>query len=135
MLSLIVSFIVANGDTGNGVESFSFTGRFEGANGLPVTPTESTFVSTLQSSRNGTEVESLDSIKYFAPKQYSAQNRAVTTRDYETIVKQIYPNTESVAVVGGEELNPPKFGQVFISIKPKNGTFLSDFLNYKFNQN
>ena len=124
---VMVSYIVTNGDAGNGVRSFSFTGRFEGANNLPITPTESTFVSTIQSSRNGTEVESLDSIKYFAPKQYSAQNRAVTTRDYETIVKQIYPNTESVAVVGGEELNPPKFGQVFISIKPKNGTFLSDF--------
>ena len=55
----MVSYIVTNGDAGNGVRSFSFTGRFEGANGLPITPTESTFVSTIQSSRNGTEVESL----------------------------------------------------------------------------
>ena len=58
---------------------------------------------------------------------YSAQHRAVTSRDYEAIIQSIYPNTESVAVVGGEELSPPKFGTVQISIKPKNGTYVSDF--------
>ena len=124
---ITVTYIVTNGAEGNGVRSFSFGGRFVGANNLLISPSETTFVTTLQGSRNGTEVESLDSIKYFAPKQYSAQNRAVTTRDYETIIKEIFPNTESVAVVGGEELDPPRFGKVFVSIKPKNGTFLSDF--------
>ena len=53
--------------------------------------------------------------------------RAVTPRDYEAIIQNIFPQTESVAVVGGEELDPPKFGQVQISIKPKNGTYVSDF--------
>jgi hypothetical protein len=51
----------------------------------------------------------------------------VTSRDYEAIIQQIYPNTESVSVVGGEELSPPQFGKVLISIKPKNGDFISDF--------
>ena len=69
----------------------------------------------------------MSSIKYFAPRLYSAQYRAVTPRDYEAIIQDIFPKTESVAVIGGEELDPPKFGQVQISIKPKNGTFVSDF--------
>ena len=69
----------------------------------------------------------MSSIKYFAPRLYSAQYRAVTPRDYEAIIQDIFPKTESVAVVGGEELDPPKFGQVQISIKPKNGTYVSDF--------
>ena len=58
---------------------------------------------------------------------YSAQYRAVTPRDYEAIITDIFPKTESVAVVGGEELEPPQFGKVQISIKPKNGTYVSDF--------
>ena len=69
----------------------------------------------------------MSSIKYFAPRLYSAQYRAVTPRDYEAIIGTIFPQTESVAVVGGEELDPPQFGKVQISIKPKNGTFVSDF--------
>ncbi|MEC8552048.1 MAG: baseplate wedge protein, partial [Pseudomonadota bacterium] len=63
----------------------------------------------------------------FAPRLYSAQYRAVTPRDYEAIIANIFPQTESVSVVGGEELDPPQFGKVQISIKPKNGTFVSDF--------
>ena len=69
----------------------------------------------------------MSSIKYFAPRLYSAQYRAVTSRDYEAIISSIYPKTESVAVIGGEELDPPQFGKVQISIKPKNGTYVSDF--------
>ena len=69
----------------------------------------------------------MSSIKYFAPRLYSAQYRAVTPRDYEAIIQNIFPRTESVAVIGGEELDPPQFGKVQISIKPKNGTFVSDF--------
>ena len=69
----------------------------------------------------------MSSIKYFAPRLYSAQYRAVTSRDYEAIIGTIYPKTESVAVIGGEELDPPQFGKVQISIKPKNGTYVSDF--------
>ena len=58
---------------------------------------------------------------------YSSQYRAVTSRDYETIIQSIYPNAESVSVVGGEELDPPEFGSVSITIKPKNGEFVSDY--------
>ena len=69
----------------------------------------------------------MSSIKYFAPRLYSAQYTAVTPRDYEAIISTIFPRTESVSVIGGEELDPPQFGKVQISIKPKNGTFVSDF--------
>ena len=82
---------------------------------------------TISRAQNGGDIESIDSIKYFSPITYSSQNRAVTSRDYESIIKKIYPNTESVSVIGGEELDPPEFGTVAISIKPKNGDLVSDF--------
>jgi len=122
-----VSYIVTNGESGNGASNFSFSGSFTSSSGATVVPSETVIVSALQSSREGSSIESVDSIKNYAPKYYSSQNRAVTARDYKTIIKKIYPDTESVSVVGGEELDPPEFGSVILSIKPKNGTFLSDF--------
>ena len=123
---ITVNYLVTDGKEGNGSTNFSFSGRIVDSNGNPVSPQPFT-VTTVQSSQNGSEIETIDSIKYFAPRIYSAQNRAVTGRDYETIIKTIYPDTESVSVVGGEELDPPAFGTVQISIKPKNGFLVSDF--------
>ena len=77
-------------------------------------------------SRDGDEIESISSIKYFAPRIYSSQYRAVTSSDYESVLGYIYPNVESVTAFGGEEMSPPRFGKVFISVKPRNGDFLSD---------
>ena len=94
---------------------------------IRVIPSDTINVTTIQRAMNGGEIENVSSIKYFAPRLYAAQSRAVTARDYEAIIQSIYPTTESVAVVGGEELSPPKFGTVQISIKPKNGTYISDF--------
>jgi hypothetical protein len=119
---ITVNYIVTDGEDGNGASSFSFAGST-----TPNSGTGSVSVITNQSSQNGSEIESIDSVKYFAPRIYSSQYRAVTSRDYEAIIKKIYPDTESVAVIGGEELDPPEFGTVSISIKPKNGTFVSDF--------
>jgi hypothetical protein len=119
---ITVNYIVTDGEDGNGASSFSFAGSTS-----PNSETGSVSVITNQSSQNGSEIESIDSVKYFAPRIYSSQYRAVTSRDYEAIIKKIYPDTESVAVIGGEELDPPEFGTVSISIKPKNGTFVSDF--------
>tara|TARA_Y100000022_G_scaffold197623_1_gene206480 strand:+ start:33 stop:1304 length:1272 start_codon:yes stop_codon:yes gene_type:complete len=122
-----VRYLVTDGENGNGPSRFDFQGTFVNESGVPVIPTGSVTVNTVQKAQNGGEIEDVSSIKYFAPRLYSAQYRAVTARDYEAIISEIYPNTESVAVVGGEELSPPKFGSVQISIKPKNGTFVSDF--------
>ena len=120
-------YLVTEGESGNGPSNFSFQGSFTKSDGTLFTPTDNITVTTVTNASNGAEVEDVSSIKYFAPRLYSAQYRAVTPRDYEAIIQNIYPQTESVAVVGGEELDPPKFGQVQISIKPKNGTFVSDF--------
>ena len=120
-------YIVTDGESGNGASNFSFQGSFVKSDGTLFTPNDTVSVTTVTNASNGAEVEDVSSIKYFAPRLYSAQYRAVTPRDYEAIIQNIFPQTESVAVVGGEELDPPKFGQVQISIKPKNGTYVSDF--------
>jgi len=120
-------YIVTEGESGNGPSNFSFQGSFTKSDGTLFTPSDNITVTTVSNASNGAEVEDVSSIKYFAPRLYSAQYRAVTPRDYEAIIQNIFPQTESVAVIGGEELDPPKFGQVQISIKPKNGTYVSDF--------
>ena len=124
---ITVRYLVTDGAAGNGPSIFDFQGSFVDQGGVSVIPSGSITVNTVQKAQNGGEIEDVSSIKYFAPRLYSAQYRAVTARDYEAIISEVYPNTESVAVVGGEELSPPKFGTVQISIKPKNGTFVSDF--------
>jgi hypothetical protein len=120
-----ISYIVANGEIGNGISNFTYSGRILDNNGNPVTGGFS-LLTTISESRNGSEIESVNSIKRYAPRIYSAQNRAVTSSDYETIIPRIYPQTESVSVFGGEELTPPEYGKVFITIKPIEGNFLSD---------
>ena len=122
-----VRYIVTDGEAGNGPSLFDFQGNFVDEGGIRLIPSASVPITTVQKAINGGEIENISSIKYYAPRMYSAQYRAVTARDYEAIIQSIYPSTESVAVVGGEELSPPKFGTVQISIKPKNGTYVSDF--------
>ena len=124
---ITVTYIVTDGTEGNGAASFSYAGSVATSSNQIQLPTSSPTITTVSSASNGGNIESIDSIKYFAPRLYSSQYRAVTSRDYESVIQQIYPNTESVSVVGGEELDPPEFGTVFITIKPKNGEFVSDF--------
>ena len=131
---ITVQYIITSGKSGNGPSVFTFAGSFadkdQATSSLPtsiVVPSSTPTIDVIQAASNGGDIEPLDSIKYFAPRLYSAQYRAVTARDYESIIQTVYPNTESVSVVGGEELDPPQFGTVFISIKPKNGEFVSDF--------
>ena len=131
---ITVQYIITSGKSGNGPSVFTFAGSFadkdQATSSLPtsiVVPSSTPTIDVIQAASNGGDIEPLDSIKYFAPRLYSAQYRAVTARDYESIIQTVYPNTESVSVVGGEELDPPQFGTVFITIKPKNGEFVSDF--------
>ena len=123
------TYIITNGKAGNGPSNFSFSGSVTGSSAEIITPTNDvdSTLSTIQAASNGGDIEPIDSVKYFAPRLYSAQHRAVTARDYEAIVQKIYPNTETVSVVGGEELDPPEFGTVFLTIKPKGGDSISDF--------
>ena len=130
---ITVRYIVTDGAESNGASQFSFQGVFTGkdpntaVNPATVIPTAGITINTVNGATNGADMENINSIKYFAPRIYSSQYRAVTPRDYEAIIQSIYPRTESVAVIGGEELSPPQFGKVQISIKPKNGTYVSDF--------
>jgi len=124
---ITVTYIVTDGKEGNGASVFDFSGSFKNESDS-IEVCESIIISTIQSSQNGSDIEDINSIKNFAPRLYSSQYRAVNSNDYETIIKsKIYPETESVSVVGGEELDPPQYGKVLISIKPKNGTYVSDF--------
>ena len=128
---ITVRYVVTDGAGGNGARDFSFSGKITNSadsySPIPLTLAASPTLTTDQPSQNGSNIESVSSIKYYAPRIYSSQYRAVTPRDYEAIIKKIYPDTQSVAVVGGEEMDPPEFGNVLISIKPKNGSFVSDF--------
>ena len=124
---ITVGYIISDGKAGNGPSQFTYTGTIRDTLDNIIPPQSLPIVSTTAPAANGGEIESIDSVKYFAPRLYSAQHRAVTGRDYEAIIQKVYPNTESVSVVGGEELDPPQFGTVLITIKPKNGEYVSDF--------
>ena len=119
-----VSYIVTNGKLGNGARNFSFVGILRDDTDATVTSGISV-LRTSQKSENGDDIEDISTIKYLAPRIYSSQYRAVTANDYSGIIPFVYPNVDSVTAYGGEELDPPEYGKVFISIKPKDGSFLS----------
>lgn len=114
------SYIVTNGPAGNGISAFSFNGRIVDNNNNLVTNGIS-LITTNIISQGGKEIESISSIKNYAPRIYSTHNRAVTAADYEALIPKIYPETQSVSVFGGEDLDPPQYGKVFITIKPNYG--------------
>ena len=120
-----VTYVVTNGREGNGANNFTFSGVLKDNNLNSIT-TGISLLRTTEKSSNGDSIESIDSVKYLAPKVYASQYRAVTANDYKGLIPYIYPNVESVNAYGGEELDPPVYGKVYLSIKPRNGTFLSE---------
>lgn len=123
---ITASYIKTNGKDGNGVSDFRFAGTIFDENNANIT-SFSVDLTAQVPSENGDEIEPVESVKYYAPRLYSSQHRAVTASDYEAILPTLYPNIESVSAYGGEDLNPPQYGRVFIAAKPRNGSFLSDF--------
>jgi len=123
---ITASYIKTNGKEGNGVSDFRFAGTIFDENNANIT-SFSVDLTAQVPSENGDEIEPVESVKYYAPRLYSSQHRAVTASDYEAILPTLYPNIESVSAYGGEDLNPPQYGRVFIAAKPRNGSFLSDF--------
>mgnify|MGYP001367177392 CR=1 FL=1 len=122
-----VSYILTNGSDANGISNLSFAGKCTYTrNAVENTITSGISIVTANiPSTGGDEIESVDSVKKFAPQIYSTQNRALTSNDYEILIpNKIYPETESISVYGGEELVPPQYGKVFISIKPRTGDFV-----------
>jgi len=127
---ITVTYIVSRGKTANGIGLFTFAGRILDNNNNSISLGISN-VTTSQISSGGGDIESAASIRNYAPKSYAAQNRAVTASDYEVIVSKVFPETEAVTVFGGEDLDPPQYGNVFISIKPKNYNYISDITKRK----
>ena len=122
-----ISYIITEGKGGNDGKFFSYSADAVDDAGNPLAASATPVINTIQNAKGGGDIEDIESIKYIAPRVYSSQYRAVTTKDYEAIVQSVFPDAESVSVVGGEELDPPEFGTVVLSIKPRNATFLSDF--------
>ena len=131
---ITINYITSAGEAANGLSSFNFAGRItytRNAQSYTISSGISLMTTGLTAS-GGEEIESVESVRKFAPRIYSSQNRAVTSNDYESLIpSRIYPETESISVFGGEDLVPPQFGKVFISIKPKTGDFLPSLIKEK----
>ena len=128
---IVVDYIVSSGDSANGINNFTYAGKLTYVrNGLNYSVTSGiSLIETVFQSSGGEVIETVDSVKKYAPRVYSSQNRAVSSNDYETLIPaKIYPETESISVFGGEELVPPQYGKVFISIKPRTGDFLPNLV-------
>jgi hypothetical protein len=114
---VILEYVVTNKTEANGASSFALSGDIDGFSNVTIT--------TTGIAANGSEPQTKESIRYNAPLQYTAQDRAVTSKDYETIVKSVYPNAQSVSAWGGEDDETPQYGVVKIAIKPISGSTLT----------
>ena len=119
-----IGYILCEGDAGNGASRMKYAGTLRDNNDNAISSGIS-LVTINEPSYGGSSIESVESIKKYSTQIYSSQNRAVTAGDFEAIIPTIYPETDSVSAFGGEELTPPQYGKVFVSIKPTNGVFLS----------
>ena len=122
---VVATYITTNGKEGNGADDFVFSGTVVSDTGANVGSSVGVVITT-EPADNGDNIQSIESIRYYAPRMYSTQYRAVTASDYEALIPSIYPNIESVTAYGGEELSPPQYGRVFIAAKPKNSDNLSE---------
>ena len=115
---VIMEYVITNRTDSNGASTFALNGNIGGYTNVTI--------STDSNSQGGSEGETNESIKFNAPLQYTAQARAVTATDYETLVKSIYPNALSISAWGGEDDETPQYGVVNISIKAASGSTLTD---------
>ena len=114
---IILDYVTCNRDAPNGATTFTLSGTIGGFSSATIT--------TVSNANGGTGPESIASIKYNAPRDYSTQDRAVTSEDYKVLVKSLYANAQAVQVYGGEDAEVPSYGKVFISIKAKSGSNLT----------
>ena len=123
---IFVTYLVTNGELANGINclaNFAYSGDLFASTGEKLTLTPNLIAAS--DSVGGANIESVNSVKFNAPKSYAAQNRCVISQDYETIIREIYPAASDIYVYGGEELTIPEYGRVFIAIKPNSGESLS----------
>tara|TARA_R110000796_G_scaffold22554_5_gene65325 strand:+ start:285 stop:2147 length:1863 start_codon:yes stop_codon:yes gene_type:complete len=114
---IIMDYINTNRAEANGATTFTLGGTIGGFSSATIT--------TISNASEGSDPESISSIKYNAPRDYTAQDRAVTANDYKVLVKSLYANAQSVQVYGGEDAAVPDYGKVYISIKAKSGSTLT----------
>lgn len=114
---VILEYFITNKTEANGAKLFNYNGVDTFGGVISVT--------TLSAASGGSEAEDIETIRYNAPKHFSAQNRAVTAEDYRSVIQKIYANIDSISVWGGESNVPPIYGKVFVAIKPKTGEFLT----------
>jgi hypothetical protein len=122
-----ISYIVTSGDETNGTSNFTFSGLLTDVSGNTNFLYSVSSLNVLTRAFGGASIEGIDSIKINAPAMYGTQNRAVTTTDYTSIIRRAYPAAADVITYGGEEADPPEYGKVKISIKPRNLTYLSSY--------
>ena len=120
-----LEYLVTSGKKANEVKAFNFIGSLVDSQGQTYSA-NSTTLTVNHRAQLGSDAETVESIKYNAPRYYSAQYRAVTAQDYALITQRIYNNADSVVAYGGDSLNPPIYGKVFIAIKTKTGSLLND---------
>lgn len=120
-----LQYLTTSGASANEVSRFAFVGRLIDSFGTSYSGAVAT-VTTKERSQQGSAAESIESIKYNAPRFYSSQYRAVTAQDYALITKKIYSNADTVVAYGGDSLNPPIYGKVFITVRTKTGSTLND---------
>ncbi len=121
-----VTYLLSNGPLANGiqgVDSIAFIGKTSDSNGTVIT--DRPYVFNVPVTEGGSEVENVPSIKNRAPKHYAAQTRCVTSEDYDTIIREIFPAVDDIYIYGGEEMDIPQYGRVFVAIKPSTGEKLS----------
>ncbi|NBV27982.1 baseplate wedge protein [bacterium] len=127
---ITVTYVVTSGKAANGISVFNFSGKLVDNNGQTISIGIANVI-TNSSSAGGDNIESTNSIRKYAPRIYSSQNRAVTASDYETLVAKIFPETDAVTAFGGEDLTPPQYGKVFLAIKPRGYNYISDISKRK----
>jgi hypothetical protein len=118
-----VTYLVTNGDIANKANNFVATASIVDSLGNSLSDFTITPVS---GAAGGSDRESVDRIKFSAASRFSTQNRLVTFKDYESYILNNYPNIDSISVWGGEDNDPPVYGKVFISLKPKQDYFISE---------
>ena len=122
-----INYIKTSGKAVNGARTFQFAGVFQDSVSVVSVPYTVSNIVTVSKAAGGADIESVEKIKYLAPKYFSSQNRAVTGSDYEVIARNVYPAISDIIVFGGEDQVPPAYGKVFIAIKPADASFLSQF--------
>lgn len=118
---VILNYSISSLDAPNGAKLFSYSGT------LPVGVTSAPIITTTSKASGGKIPEDIESIRFNAPRAYSAQNRGVTANDYAALIYSNFPEAHSVSVWGGEDNTPPIYGKTFISIKPQSGELLTTY--------